>query len=159
MTKFDFNWKLIAMVTIPLAIIMLVFENKQNSKFDLQEKVYKILTQDEWEISKENGFIETSLDQKDGFVHLSTANQITGTLFYYFKYDETLMLIEYNSSELGEKLIFEDPVPTGSRSGQFPHYYSKLSVKKISNYWEIKRGAYSLPEEIILDIENQSTKE
>ena len=93
------------MVTIPLAIIMLVFENKQNSKFDLQEKVYKILTQDEWEISKENGFIETSLDQKDGFVHLSTANQITGTLFYYFKYDETLMLIEYNSSELGEKLI------------------------------------------------------
>jgi len=44
MTKFDFNWKLIAMVTIPLAIIMLVFENKQNSKFDLQEKVYKILS-------------------------------------------------------------------------------------------------------------------
>ena len=33
--------------------------------------LYKVLTISEWENANENGFIETSLDIEDGFVHLS----------------------------------------------------------------------------------------
>ena len=143
-----------AMVMIPVAIIMLIFDNDQNSKANMEDKVYKILTHDEWKVSKEKGFILTDLDIKDGFIHLSTAKQLAGTLFYYFEDYETLILVQFNSNELGKELVFEDPIPKGNRNGKFPHFYSKLDVEKISNYWEIKRGSFNLPEEVILDQEN-----
>ena len=143
-----------AMVMIPVAIIMLIFDNDQNSKANMEDKVYKILTHDEWKVSKEKGFILTDLDTKDGFIHLSTAKQLAGTLFYYFEDYENLILVQFNSNELGKELVFEDPIPKGNRNGKFPHFYSKLDVDKISNYWEIKRGSFNLPEEVILDQEN-----
>lgn len=143
-----------AMVMIPVAIIMLIFDNNLNSKSDMEDKVYKILTHEEWKVSKEKGFILTTLDTKDGFIHLSTAKQLTGSLFYYFEDYETLILVQFKSNELGKELVFEDPIPTGNRNGKFPHFYSKLDVDKISNYWEIKRGSFNLPEEVILDQEN-----
>tara|TARA_B100001250_G_C19711220_1_gene749275 strand:- start:772 stop:1236 length:465 start_codon:yes stop_codon:yes gene_type:complete len=154
MNKLNFNWKIMAMVMIPVAIIMLIFDNDQNSKANMEDKVYKILTHDEWKVSKEKGFILTDLDTKDGFIHLSTAKQLAGTLFYYFEDYETLILVQFNSNELGKELVFEDPIPKGNRNGKFPHFYSKLDVEKISNYWEIKRGSFNLPEEVILDQEN-----
>tara|TARA_B100000482_G_C12576979_1_gene286285 strand:+ start:14 stop:478 length:465 start_codon:yes stop_codon:yes gene_type:complete len=154
MNKLNFNWKIMAMVMIPVAIIMLIFDNDQNSKANMEDKVYKILTHDEWKVSKEKGFILTDLDTKDGFIHLSTAKQLAGTLFYYFEDYETLILVQFNSNELGKELVFEDPIPKGNRNGKFPHFYSKLDVNKISNYWEIKRGSFNLPEEVILDQEN-----
>jgi len=154
MKTLNFNWKIMAMVMIPIAIIMLIFDNDQNSKANMEDKVYKILTHDEWKVSKEKGFILTDLDTKDGFIHLSTAKQLAGTLFYYFEDYETLILVQFNSNELGKELVFEDPIPKGNRNGKFPHFYSKLDVEKISNYWEIKRGSFNLPEEVILDQEN-----
>jgi len=154
MNKLNFNWKIMAMVMIPVAIIMLIFDNEQNSKANMEDKVYKILTHDEWKVSKEKGFILTDLDTKDGFIHLSTAKQLAGTLFYYFEDYETLILVQFNSNDLGKELVFEDPIPKGNRNGKFPHFYSKLDVEKISNYWEIKRGSFNLPEEVILDQEN-----
>tara|TARA_B100001758_G_C18118860_1_gene457622 strand:- start:258 stop:722 length:465 start_codon:yes stop_codon:yes gene_type:complete len=154
MKTLNFNWKIMAMVMIPVAIIMLIFDNDQNSKANMEDKVYKILTHDEWKVSKEKGFILTDLDTKDGFIHLSTAKQLAGTLFYYFEDYETLILVQFNSNELGKELVFEDPIPKGNRNGKFPHFYSELDVDKISNYWEIKRGSFNLPEEVILDQEN-----
>ena len=154
MKTLNFNWKIMAMVMIPVAIIMLIFDNDQNSKANMEGKVYKVLTHDEWKVSKEKGFILTDLDTKDGFIHLSTAKQLAGTLFYYFEDYETLILVQFNSNELGKELVFEDPIPKGNRNGKFPHFYSELDVDKISNYWEIKRGSFNLPEEVILDQEN-----
>ena len=154
MDVLNFNWKIMAMVMIPVAIIMLIFDNDQNSKANMEYKVYKILTHDEWKVSKEKGFILTDLDTKDGFIHLSTAKQLAGTLFYYFEDYETLILVQFNSNELGKELVFEDPIPKGNRNGKFPHFYSKLDIEKISNYWEIKRDSFNLPEEVILDQEN-----
>ena len=40
------------------------------------------------------------------------------------------------------------------RTGEFPHLYGTLKVEKIKNKWEIKRNAFSLPDEIILEVEN-----
>ena len=154
MKKININWKLVSIIMIALAAILLIFDTNQKSEIQMNEKVYKILTHNEWEFSKQKGYIATDLDLDDGFVHLSTAKQLSGTLYYYFKDIDSLILVQFNSSELGKELIFEDPVPKGERSGKFPHYYSNLNIKKISNFWEIKRGSFNLPKEIILEIEN-----
>lgn len=154
MSKNFFSWKILGMIVIPVAIIMLIFENNQNLEFEMETNVYKILTQEQWLISKKNGFVTTELDTKDGFVHLSTAKQLSGTLYYFFSQNEALVLLQFNSSDLGDKLIFEEPYPKDKRSGKFPHFYSRLDIDKTSNFWEIDRGAFILPEEVILEQEN-----
>ena len=94
------------------------------------------------------------LDIKDGFIHLSTANQLAGTLYYFFENDEDLILIQFKSGDLGNDLVFEEPYPKDNRKGLFPHFYSQLNIERISNFWEIQRGAFILPEEVILEQEN-----
>jgi uncharacterized protein (DUF952 family) len=50
----------------------------------MKDNLYKILTPQEWEISKASGFITTELDLNDGFIHLSNAAQLSTTLALYF---------------------------------------------------------------------------
>ena len=85
MSKMNFSWKKLGMIVIPLAIIMLIFENNQNLEMKTENNVYKILTQEQWLISEKNGYITTDLDIRDGFIHLSTAKQLAGTLYYFLK--------------------------------------------------------------------------
>ena len=120
----------------------------------MNEKVYKILTLEEWDNAKETGEITTDLDQQDGFIHLSTSNQLAGTLAFYFNGFDNLILLEFKSLELGEELIFEEPIPKGERGGKFPHYYAKLETKLVSKNWEINRNGFSLPKEVLLNSEN-----
>ena len=37
--------------------------------------VFKVLTTEDWNRSQKSGYISTDLDKKDGFIHLSFANQ------------------------------------------------------------------------------------
>ena len=54
-------------------------------------KIYKILTEEEWQTSKSLGFINTDLDKEDGFIHCSTAKQLALTLHLYFKEEKSLV--------------------------------------------------------------------
>ena len=121
---------------------------------DMNKQVYKILTISEWTEAKALGEIETALDRNDGFIHLSTAQQLAGTLAFYFKDFDSLILLQINTQDFKDEIIFEKAVPAGDRSGKFPHLYGILKVEKIINKWEIKRDAFSLPDEIILEAEN-----
>ena len=121
---------------------------------DMNKQVYKILTISEWREAKALGEIETALDRNDGFIHLSTAQQLAGTLAFYFKDFDSLILLQINTQDFKDEIIFEKAVLAGDRSGKFPHLYGILKVEKIINKWEIKRDAFSLPDEIILEAEN-----
>ena len=121
---------------------------------DMKKQVYKILTISEWTEAKALGEIETTLDRNDGFIHLSTAQQLAGTLAFYFKDFDSLILLQINIKDFKDEIIFEKAAPAGDRSGKFPHLYGILKVEKIINKWEIKRDAFSLPNEIILEAEN-----
>ena len=121
---------------------------------DVNKQVYKILTTKEWIEAKSLGEIETALDHRDGFIHLSTAKQLAGTLAFYFKDFDSLILLQINTQDFKDEIIFEKAVPAGDRFGKFPHLYGTLKVEKIKNKWEIKRDAFSLPDEIILEAEN-----
>ena len=50
--------------------------------FSMKHDVYKILTLEEWNTAKKNGKVITELDQNDGFVHLSTSNQLGLSLIH-----------------------------------------------------------------------------
>ena len=60
--------------------------------FILKNNLYKILRTDEWELASSSDQIVTDLDTEDGFIHLSTATQLAGTLSFYFKESDAVFL-------------------------------------------------------------------
>ena len=112
--------------------------------------VYKILTLEEWENASKTGFVVTELDKKDGFIHLSTSSQLASILSLFFTQHEKLVLLQLKQEEIKDSLIFEDPVPEGELSGLFPHLYSDLEINQVSQMWHLERGAFILPEEVLL---------
>ena len=128
--------------------------------FILKNNLYKILRIHEWEVASSKDQIVTDLDTEDGFIHLSTAAQLAGTLSFYFKESDSVFLLQLDLDKIdGEKLIFEEPyINEGKRKSSFPHLYSELYTNQISNIWNIERGAFNLPDEVILQAENLSLK-
>ena len=119
----------------------------------MKENLYKILTPQEWNISKASGFITTELDLKDGFIHLSNAAQLSTTLALYFSDHEEVILLLPELTQVQDKLIYEAVDSQSKRSGKFGHLYAELKVSQISKSWVLKRNAFEIPEEILLEAE------
>ena len=115
-----------------------------------EKKVYKVLTLGEWEEASKIGQIVTALDQQDGFVHLSSATQLNMTLSLYFSKEEKVILLQINESDIIEGLTYEY---ADKRGGEFAHFYGELSTDKILQSWHLDRSAFSLPEEVMLEAE------
>ena len=119
----------------------------------MKEKLFKILTPQEWDISKASGFITTELDLNDGFIHLSNAAQLSTTLALYFSDYEEVILLLLEPTQVQDKLIYEAVDIHSKRSGKFAHLYAELKVSQISKSWVLKRNAFEIPEDILLEAE------
>jgi uncharacterized protein (DUF952 family) len=119
----------------------------------MKDNLYKILTPQEWEISKASGFITTELDLNDGFIHLSNAAQLSTTLALYFSDHVVVILLLPELKQIQDKLIYEAVDSQSKRSGKFGHLYAELKVSQISKSWALKRNAFEIPEEILLEAE------
>ena len=121
----------------------------------MKENLYKILTPQEWNISKVSGFITTELDLNDGFIHLSNAAQLPTTLALYFSEHEEVILLLPELKQVQDKLIYEPVDSQSKRSGKFGHLYAELKVSQISKSWILKRNAFEIPEDILLEAERE----
>ena len=103
--------------------------------------VYKILTSQEWEMAKLQDLYEgTTLDQKDGFIHLSTKEQLVDTLALYFRNQAQLSLLSFLVEDL-ESLKWEK-----SRDHQdFPHLYAKLPILKCQEQYLLGLSSDGVP--------------
>ena len=117
-------------------------------------KIYKILTDREWEAANRLGYVKTDLDDKDGFIHCSTAKQLALTLHLYFKEEKSVVLCEIDECDLNRSEYFFEKALSNSRSEQdFPHIYGKLGIEQISKTWKLERNALQIPKEILLELE------
>ncbi|GAA0291051.1 DUF952 domain-containing protein [Rhodovulum strictum] len=85
--------------------------------------IYKILRRAEWDAFRAAGRTAGApVDLADGFIHLSTAEQVTGTAERHFAGESDLVLVAVAVDRLGEALRWEP-----SRGGAlFPHLYREL---------------------------------
>ena len=109
------------------------------------EQIYKILRQAEWtQLQITEVFDGSPDDLRDGFIHLSTAAQLQGTLDKHYRQGDDLILAEINASGLGDGLKYEV-----SRGGdEFPHLYDLLLMAKVSRHWALSpgpEGRYAVP--------------
>lgn len=89
---------------------------------------FKILTADQWVQWQADGlFAGAPVDLADGYVHLSAADQVQGTLDKHFSGQTGLVLAEVDLAMLGDALKWEV-----SRGGAlFPHVYAALPIAAV----------------------------
>lgn len=88
-------------------------------------KVYKICPAPAWREAERQGVYRGSADDaRDGFIHLSSASQVAGTVRKHFFAQRALFLIEIDGDALGDALRWER-----SRNDElFPHLYGELDL-------------------------------
>ena len=89
--------------------------------------VYKICTEDEWEAATWP-WAGSALDTRDGFIHLSTRDQVAETLRLYYAGVTDLRLLTVAVDRLRPRALRDEP----SRGGAlFPHLYGRLPREAI----------------------------
>lgn len=90
--------------------------------------LYKIVSGAQWRAAQGDGLVAWSaVDRRDGFMHLSTANQVLETARLHFSGTPDLVALEIDPSRLDGAVRFET-----SRGGDlFPHLYGDLSVNAV----------------------------
>ncbi len=109
-------------------------------------KVFKVCEESEWEDIKKDDFFEGSKsDRSDGFIHLSTSEQLKETLEKHFKSKSPLYLLEVRTDDLD--LVWEI-----SRNNQFfPHLYKPLPLNMVTEVYKIfmdTEGKHIIPEKV-----------
>ena len=115
--------------------------------FQPDRVVYKICTREAWQKAAEHGALRPSPDdERDGYVHLSAAHQVRGSLLKHFSGQAGLVLLAIPEQSLpANALVWEV-----SRSGQaFPHLYTALRLGFVTEVVELALGIdglHQLPE-------------
>ena len=100
--------------------------------------IYKICERAQWRAAEAAGqYRGSSVDERDGFIHFSTAAQLAETASKHFAKAANLILVAVDAAVLGAQLRWEP-----SRGGDlFPHLYAALPLRAV-------RWARPLPDEI-----------
>jgi uncharacterized protein (DUF952 family) len=114
----------------------------------MQATVYKVCTAADWADARRLGrYLGSADDLRDGFIHLSTAEQLAGTLERHFAGQDGLVLAAFDPKRLGPALQWE-PARDGSL---FPHLYSDLDPSLANSSVKLAigpDGRHILPKEL-----------
>lgn len=106
---------------------------------------YKVLTAEQMAaLEAEGSFAGAPVDLADGYLHLSTADQLTETVDKHFAGQQDLHVAAIDLGSFGATLKWEE-----SRGGQlFPHLYGPLLLETVIAYGPLERepnGTVRLP--------------
>jgi len=112
---------------------------------DAPQTAYKVLTADQMAALERDGrFAGAQVDVADGYIHLSTAAQLTETVDKHFAGQTGLHVAAIDLGSFGGSLKWEE-----SRGGQlFPHIYGPLLLETVIAYGPMERdgdGKVKLP--------------
>ncbi len=105
---------------------------------------YKALTGSQMADLEAGSFEGAPIDIQDGYIHLSTAAQLTETVDKHFADEPDLWVAAVDLEALGDAIKWE--VSRGG--GEFPHLYGTLSLETVVAYSPLERsedGSVALP--------------
>lgn len=105
---------------------------------------YKVLTADQMRALEADAFEGAPIDLADGYIHLSTRDQLTETVDRHFAGQSDLWVAAVDLPALGDSVKWEE-----SRGGAlFPHIYGAMPLDVVIAYGELERdddGTVKLP--------------
>ncbi len=111
----------------------------------MTDLVFKLIDRLAWRTAEAAGaFAGSAVDARDGFIHFSTAAQVSETAARHFAGQPDLLLVAVDATALGDALRWEV-----SRGGAlFPHLYGPLplsAVRRVSEVGLDDAGRHVLP--------------
>ncbi|GAA0194119.1 uncharacterized protein (DUF952 family) [Brevundimonas nasdae] len=90
---------------------------------------YKVVAADEWRAAVAEGRYEGSaVDLADGYIHMSTEDQLAETLHKHYAGQADLLMLSVDLTRFSDDLVWEP-----SRGGAlFPHLYAPLPVTAVT---------------------------
>lgn len=105
---------------------------------------YKLLTADQMRALEADRFDGAPIDLSDGYIHLSTHDQLTETVDRHFAGQSDLWVAAIDLEALGPSVKWEQ-----SRGGAlFPHIYGAMPLETVTAYGPLERnddGTVKLP--------------
>ncbi len=95
----------------------------------MNTKIYHITTEESWEQAKVNGFYQDESLAREGFIHCSTAAQVSGVLERYFLGKIHLVKLEIDPKKLLNELRYELSPTINQR---FPHIFGSINLDAVS---------------------------
>lgn len=90
--------------------------------------VIKLLRPAEWEMFVATGaFVGSADDRRDGFIHLSTPDQMTGTIAKWFAGESGVVAVTFEESRFGPDLRWE----SAGNGALYPHLYRPLQLSEV----------------------------
>ena len=104
---------------------------------DVPTVAYKVLTSEQMAaLLAEGSFAGAPVDLADGFIHLSTAEQLAGTIAKHFAGQSKLFIATIDLATLAPAIRWEP-----SRGDQlFPHIYGTLPLSAVLEHCPLESG-------------------
>ena len=140
--------KIISSVLILVILVIGIYS------IDTYKKRAKLKLADKYNFAVINFKPENSQKIIEDLTEIVKANNTTySTLALYFSDHEEVILLLPELKQIQDKLIYEAVDSQSKRSGKFGHLYAELKVSQISKSWVLKRNAFEIPEDILLEAE------
>ncbi|ARK10263.1 DUF952 domain-containing protein [Fibrivirga algicola] len=85
--------------------------------------IYHIVTKADWDRQADQAHYEAASLQSEGFIHLSTKEQVAGVLERYYQNVPDLLLLQVDPNKLVHSLRYE----AATNNEHFPHLYGMLN--------------------------------
>ena len=104
----------------------------------METTIYHIVSPSWWETFANKDYYESETLSEENFIHLSTLEQVNGTLLNFFAGSNRLLLLHINPKKLTSNLVYEDLFDLGIA---FPHLYGRLNKEAIEKVQELLADA------------------
>lgn len=89
---------------------------------------YKVFTGEQWASFQRDGlFLGAPIDLADGYIHMSSADQLQGTLDKYFADQSGVVVAQIDLTQFGSELKWE----RSRGDAFFPHLYAPLPMSSV----------------------------
>ena len=95
----------------------------------MTDVAFKIVSVGDWALIRSAGdYGGSAVDLRDGYIHLSAADQLAETAARHYAGRDGLMLLDVDLTPYGEAIVWEP-----SRGGAlFPHLYGRLTAASVT---------------------------
>ena len=92
----------------------------------MTDLIFKILSPEDWDEAEKAGiYYGSEHDNRDGFMHFSTAAQLPETLRLHYSGAWAVVVVAVKATALGSALRYEH---SATRGEDFPHLYAPLDI-------------------------------
>lgn len=95
--------------------------------------LFHFCSENDWTYDEKGNYSANSLNT-DGYIHLSTSDEVLNTYKKYYSTSESILFVEINLAFNDPNLVFE---MVETRGCEMPHYFGKINKKAVHKIYTI----------------------